>query len=71
MNKRYRRVRGHPAMLVTLSGIACNRSSKTCQVFSPFEPYSFWNAGRCYQSLRRLSRRIEGRFDLDEECECR
>jgi hypothetical protein len=46
MNARYRRALGQTAMLVTPSAIACDRPSKTCQVFLTFEPNSFWNAGR-------------------------
>jgi hypothetical protein len=33
MNARYRRALGQTAMLVTPSAIACDRPSKTCQVF--------------------------------------
>jgi hypothetical protein len=56
MNARYRRALGQTAMLVTPSAIACDRPSKTCQVFSTFETNSFRNARQYHQSLRRLSR---------------
>ena len=46
MNARYRRALGQTAMLVTPSAIACDRPSKTCQVFLTFEPNSFGTRAR-------------------------